>query len=152
MSKRSNAKATQRWRDKQREAGKCVGCGKRKPKPGKARCGPCLDYHAAWNRKNRDKLRPKARVYRRKLRKLVVTKYGGACKCCGESRLEFLAIDHKNGDGASERRKLFGTNTTRTTVWYLKLKREPKRRDLQVLCHNCNIAIGLYGYCPHQET
>jgi hypothetical protein len=20
----------------------------------------------------------------------------------------------------------------------------------QVLCHNCNMSIGLYGYCPHQ--
>jgi hypothetical protein len=20
-----------------------------------------------------------------------------------------------------------------------------------VLCHNCNTAYGLYGYCPHQE-
>ncbi len=61
-----------------------------------------------------------------------------------------MAIDHANRDGNIERRKLYGSNTGTSYAWYLKLRRESVRNDLRVLCHNCNMAIAFYGYCPHQ--
>jgi hypothetical protein len=77
-------------------------------------------------------------------RAAVIAKYGGACACCGETRLEFLTIDHINGGGAEERGRT-GTN------FYITLHKAPKRDDLRVLCMNCNWAIGMYGYCPHEQ-
>lgn len=70
--------------------------------------------------------------------------YGGKCQCCGETEPKFLAIDHINGGGMKAREKHIGYS------FYLSLFKTP-RQDLQVLCHNCNMAKGFYGQCPHQE-
>jgi hypothetical protein len=45
---------------------------------------------------------------RRRLRLIVLSHYSGGtpcCACCGESYMEFLAIDHVNGRGRAERGK-----------------------------------------------
>jgi hypothetical protein len=34
---------------------------------------------------------------------------------------------------------------------YLWLKRNNYPTGFRVLCHNCNLAIGFYGYCPHHR-
>jgi hypothetical protein len=35
---------------------------------------------------------------------------------------------------------------------YLHLIRSRFPRDkYRLLCHNCNMAFGLYGYCPHER-
>jgi hypothetical protein len=31
------------------------------------------------------------------------------------------------------------------------LKRNGYPKGFRVLCHNCNSARGLYGYCPHKR-
>jgi hypothetical protein len=92
----------------------------------------------------------KQKNYRKMVRTEVLIKYGNKCNCCGESRWEFLAIDHINGDGNKERIKRLGTNNAGCSshMFYLKLRKEPKRDDLQVLCHNCNQSFGHYGYSP----
>lgn len=85
---------------------------------------------------------------RRRLRLEVLRAYGGdnpACACCGEAKLEFLAIDHVNGGGGLHRREIGHSGL------YTWLKREGFPSGFRVLCHNCNHAIGVYGYCPHQE-
>ena len=134
------------------EQGLCTQCGKAKAIAGKKRCEMCLKYHVEYNRKHSDKIEPVKKLYRKKLRVDVVQKYGGRCSCCGESRIEFLAIDHKNNDGNKERIEKFGSNRNASSYsWYLELKREDIRDDLQVLCHNCNIAKSFYGRCPHQD-
>jgi hypothetical protein len=69
--------------------------------------------------------------------------YGGACACCGESRYEFLAIDHVHGGGRVERTTL---STNQIAKKVIDLGFPPEYR---VLCHNCNSAIGWFGYCPH---
>lgn len=66
------------------------------------------------------------------------------CACCGENELKFLAIDHIDGGGAKHRKKV-GTSMSR---WLVK-NGFPK--GLQVLCHNCNMAKGFYGDCPHRS-
>lgn len=71
--------------------------------------------------------------------------YGGKCACCGESKPEFLTLDHINGRGPEEK-------TTGMGIWYwLKLKGWPKD-NYQILCWNCNCAKGVYGQCPHKKT
>jgi hypothetical protein len=68
------------------------------------------------------------------------------CACCGEDALEFLAIDHIHGDGASQREITGeGGNFYR---WVIRHDFPP---GLQVLCHNCNIAKSFYGWCPHRR-
>ena len=72
--------------------------------------------------------------------------YGGKCACCGESRYEFLAIDHINGDGNEHRKKI--GNGSCIVGWLIK-NNFPE--GFRILCHNCNASFGLYGYCPHQK-
>lgn len=88
------------------------------------------------------------RNYHRRLRLQALEALGGRCACCGETTVEFLAIDHINGGGTAHRKALrrHGSST------YLELKRRgyPKG-EFQVLCHNCNLAKGFYGACPHEN-
>lgn len=67
------------------------------------------------------------------------------CTCCGETILEFLGLDHVNGDGASHRKEI-GRHSISTYRWARNNGYPPV---LQVLCHNCNLAKGFYGSCPH---
>lgn len=71
--------------------------------------------------------------------------YGRRCDCCGETRWQFLALDHVNGGGNAHRRLVS------TTSLYRRLANagiiDPAYR---LLCHNCNGAIGYYGECPHE--
>lgn len=83
------------------------------------------------------------RDYQRRARVMVIKKYGGKCKCCKEKRIEFLAVDHING-GGGKHRKIIGTNVA---MWLIKNK-FPK--GFQILCHNCNMAKGFWGTCPHK--
>ena len=68
------------------------------------------------------------------------------CACCGESTYEFLSIDHENNDGYIHRRQQKISNIVR---WLIQ-NNFPK--GFQVLCHNCNLAKGFYGTCPHLKN
>jgi hypothetical protein len=59
--------------------------------------------------------------------------------------MEFLAIDHIGG-GGTKHRKSFG----RGSSLYRWLEKSGLPGGFRVLCHNCNMAIGFYGYCPHK--
>ena len=106
-----------------------------------------------WLNKNREKVneraREKSKERYKKIKLDTITAYGGKCECCGELKIEFLVIDHKEGDGNKERKELgIGAGGP----FYLWLKRQgfPKGR-YRVLCHNCNASYGTYGYCPHNN-
>lgn len=73
--------------------------------------------------------------------------YGGTCRCCSESRNEFLAIDHVNGGGNKHRLELEVGGSAGFYTW---LKRNGFPPVFQVLCHNCNMARSIYGRCPHE--
>ena len=66
-----------------------------------------------------------------------------ACKCCNENTYEFLSLDHINGGGTQHRRIL----RKRIESW---LVQNNFPEGYQVLCHNCNMAKGYYGKCPHE--
>lgn len=87
----------------------------------------------------------------RRLKLEVLSAYGNGkppeCDCCGEKQIEFLSIDHVNGNGNEHRRKI----RTQGTGFYMWLKRNKFPSGFRVLCHNCNQAIGFMGYCPHKK-
>lgn len=85
-----------------------------------------------------------ANTRRRRIRSEVLQRYGGKCACCGESQAGFLAIDHVNNDGAQHRRE---TKYGNLPVW---LRQNGYPSGFQILCHNCNLAKGFYGKCPHK--
>jgi len=78
------------------------------------------------------------------IRKQVIEYYGNKCECCGENKYEFLALDHING-GGNQHRKETGTDTM---LWIV---RNEFPEGFRILCHNCNVSYGLYGFCPHQS-
>jgi len=85
--------------------------------------------------------------YYGKLRREAYAAYGGRCACCGESRFEFLTIDHIKGDGAEHRKTV--APGSRILQW-LQQRGWPKE-DFQLLCWNCNCAKGIRGGCPHES-
>lgn len=100
------------------------------------------EREALWSNPQRlERKRVRGRDYHRDIRRLLVAIYGEECCCCGEKRFEFLSLDHVNGGGRQER----GQGTAR----FYKSLLENRRSDIRILCHNCNLALGFYGYCPH---
>jgi hypothetical protein len=74
--------------------------------------------------------------------------YGGQCRCCGETELSFLSIDHINGGGRSHRKSL-GLTAGQSFYFWLKENGFPKD-EFQVLCMNCQWGKRMHGICPHQ--
>ena len=101
-------------------------------------------YFQQKSRESYLRTKEKQKAKRNAERKMVIAHYGGRCACCGEKEIKFLAIDHINNDGHKQRKKM----TVNINAWAIK-HNYPK--DLQVLCHNCNLAKAFYGICPHQE-
>jgi hypothetical protein len=67
----------------------------------------------------------------------VVENYGGCCAECKEDRIERLTIDHKNNDGAEQRRQLKCSTGCGLYRWLIK-NNYPTDLGLQILCYNCN--------------
>ena len=111
------------------------------------------EYFRNWRSNNKDKVR-QHRIdnhdnyidNRRHLRMEVLLSYGGQCACCGESRYEFLSMDHINGGGNAHRKELGSSEMV-----YRWLRANDYPAGFQVLCHNCNMARSFYGYCPCQN-
>jgi hypothetical protein len=70
-----------------------------------------------------------------------------ACCCCGEQHVEFLTLDHANGDGNKERRELGGQAAV-----FRMLRDRGFPPGYRTLCWNCNLSYAKYGYCPHQRN
>lgn len=65
----------------------------------------------------------------------VINAYGGKCKSCGESAIEFLVIDHIKNGGNEHRRELGGTSY----LYRWLIQNNFPQDDFQALCYNCNI-------------
>lgn len=85
-----------------------------------------------------------------RLKRAVITAYGGRCECCGETEPEFLSLDHVDGGGTKHRKKIGGGSR----LWrWLRDAGWPKRCEfgrLRILCMNCNTATRNGRTCPHQ--
>jgi len=88
---------------------------------------------------------------RSKLRLAILTAYSQKnkpeCCCCGEQRMEFLTLDHINGNGNKERKEIGGQNCL-----FASLRRKNFPLGYRTLCWNCNLSYAKYGYCPHQRN
>lgn len=84
-----------------------------------------------------------------KLKETVIQQYGGCCKCCGETELDFLSIDHILNDGALHRKSI----PSGSGVLYRLIKDKNDFSKYQVLCFNCNMSkkIGK-GKCIHERN
>jgi hypothetical protein len=112
--------------------GLCSRCGKSPAKDGCKMCDACLASDTER---------------RRRLKRAAFDHYGGSsCACCGETHEEFLCIDHLAGTGAEHRR----ADPTANTI-YRWLKKNDYPEGFRVLCHNCNMSLGAFGYCPHEK-
>jgi len=86
-----------------------------------------------------------------RLRHQVFSRYCGGtphCQCpgCGVTYIEFLQLDHKNGDGAAHRKANgLGTGAARLWRW---VRDNDYPDDYQVLCRNCNGAKFTGPACP----
>jgi hypothetical protein len=101
--------------------------------------------HAEYTKRHPDRVNARARDRNRRAKTDVVSQYGGQCACCGEHRIEFLSIDHVNGDGAEHRRSVVGPGY----ALYMWLQKNGYPEGFRVLCMNCNTSLGKWGYCPH---
>lgn len=117
---------------------KCISCGIKKSlllfRDNRKKCIKC-------NNK-------RARKYNEELKLLIFNKYGGArCQCCGETHLDFLTIDHINGNGKKHRESLGGGGHS----VYRWLKKNNYPPGFRVLCFNCNFGMHVNkGICPHK--
>lgn len=114
----------------------------------KSRCKVCYrvlygvkakQYNAAQAKKSRELRLQILKVY---------SPDGPCCACCGESILEFLAIDHIDGKGSEHRRQLGVRGGYKFYKWIVDNNYPP---GFRILCHNCNFTRGIYGYCPHER-
>lgn len=111
------------------------------PKP--ERGAATRQREADYREKHRVAIRAQSNAFFRRVREEVLAHYGGKCACCGEDKYEFLAIDHINGGGSKHRAEV----KYRMDYWLWK-NHFPE--GFRILCHNCNMALGRYGYCPHR--
>jgi hypothetical protein len=77
----------------------------------------------------------------------VIKQLGGECVCCKETESVFLAIDHTHGGGNKER-KTMNPSTRLSRV----ISEGVPVDKYRILCHNCNGAIGVHGFCPHDSV
>lgn len=99
-------------------------------------------YNREYSKRPEVKARNKAnRFYKQRLP--CIEHYGGKCVCCGETEIAFLALDHVNNDGVTQRKHMRGA------TFYRWLKENNYPDTFQLLCHNCNWAKHTLGRCPH---
>lgn len=85
-------------------------------------------------------------IHREKYRYLVFSHYGLSCKCCGESTIKLLTIDHINNDGKQHRQQI-------KSGFYKWIVDSNYPEGLQTLCMNCNWGRAKNrGICPHKEV
>lgn len=97
-----------------------------------------------YTSKNREKMCADAKDYRYKIKRQTIDHYGGCCACCHNDDFKCLSIDHI-GAGGAEHRRIIGNGS----VIYRWLRNNHYPSGFRVLCMNCNISFGSYGYCPH---
>ncbi len=59
-----------------------------------------------------------------------------------------LGADHDVNGGGTQHRNASGSRGSRLYLW---LEKNGYPEGFRVLCHNCNMALGFYGYCPHER-
>lgn len=99
------------------------------------------------------------------IREELLVAYGWKCSCCGETRQEFLTIDHApplsvptairtaltvNGASVPKSSAAHRPRSGRALYLWLRSRGFPKD-GYRLLCMNCNASRGFWGYCPHER-
>ena len=145
MKATEKAKAAMRRRAiERRDAGLCDRYDG--PRVTKSRCGACLEKsRTEYATARKDRAVERKTVYA-SLKHAVVRGYGGRCACCREDIEIFLTVDHKNNDGAKERRQSNFCNMG----LYRRIIAQKFPAAYQLLCFNCNCGRAQNGgVCPH---
>ena len=142
---------------KLKESGLCNDCASPIESVGHSMCQQCRDRRKDHYREDIVNRRLDGKRKKERVKLAALNAYGGCkCACCGETHIEFLAIDHINNDGAEHRRSIVkglgwkGSSTGIHMHQWLKNNGYPP--GFQVLCHNCNFAKGHFDCCPHKRT
>lgn len=88
-----------------------------------------------------------AMYYQEILKEKVVKHYSQGsmnCKCCGESNIHFLTIDHVV--------PLNGPRVDIGSGFYRRLVKEGFPDGYQVFCYNCNLGKRKNKECPHKAS
>ncbi len=96
-----------------------------------------------------EKEREQSRAHFLELRTKALSLYGGKCECCGESRYDMLTFDHK--PDVIHETKIRGVALVYEVIREFERSGYPNSK-YRILCWNCNLSYGLYGYCPHDQT
>jgi len=123
--------------------------------------------HKAWRKERRatPEYQSKSTALRLEIRLKVLQYYSKrlsksdipCCRCCGESNIAFLAIDHiagrKKMDSEPELVKLGYSSSLISGALQRWIIANNFPKGFQILCHNCNIAKGHSkdNKCPHQK-
>lgn len=147
----------------------CMNCGA--PTEGQTRCKDCMTMTARANKARRERYRSEGRCTicgtpaptpncdrcrtreknsKNSVRNECLAAYGGRCSCCGEEHVEFLLLSCVVVPGAVEQQSVGGDEVPKRM--YARLKKDGYPSGFQVLCANCNLALGLYGHCPHHAA
>jgi hypothetical protein len=118
-----------------------------------SRCKLCDREKALkYDSKHRDEIKVRHKQYRMECRLKVFCHYSNSkipfCACCGDTIIEFLTLDHIDGDGAKHRKEIEVGAGAHTYKWVIDNNFPPIFR---VLCYNCNCSRGSHGYCPHER-
>ena len=129
----------------------CKSCAKQQRKD-QRKADPEKDnaMRLKWKKANPERTRELNKKSRKKMAKIEKKKlldaYGGKCECCGETDPHFLTLEHKNG--VPDHHKI---NGRRKSHVYKLVEQEGYPDDYCLLCYNCNMAKGNYGFCPHDK-
>lgn len=91
------------------------------------------EYYRKWRLKNPEKTSKLHHIHNLKIRKEIIELLGGECVRCGFSDWRALQVDHINGGGCKERKKL----KSKYYKYILQLLKTGNK-DYQLLCANCN--------------
>lgn len=134
--------STQSYAKKHRALGLCRNC----PKPLARGSTIFCVYH---REKDRLRGRLKDKKLSEKLKLECFKHYGNECACCGESMIQFLTIEHEQGNGNKHRKQLFKHNVGGAHM-YRWLKKNNFPQGYSILCMNCNWAKRYGNECPHR--
>lgn len=99
----------------------------------------------AWEKLNKSRIRQRVQKQTRNRKLRTIAAYGGFCACCKITEIEFLTIDHINGNGKSHRQEV-GSGTA---MYRWLEKRDYPKDNFRILCMNCNWASRGGSDCPH---
>lgn len=109
-----------------------------------------VEYQREWVHKQGPRYRSGGnKAFRERVKAEVFSAYGNKCACCGETEPKFLSVDHKQNDGAEER-KIIGRSPHRMR---LSIRKRGFPNTYQLLCFNCNCGKrDNNGVCPHKTS